>query len=111
MRIYLAALALSAATVHTACAAEQSSAAPAQHHLTVTGPREVIERFLALQGSHNPPLATSVIRPLDDGRVTAVVTLSAGQGDQSLLQTVREARAAGLSYQYADAGSNRLRRR
>jgi len=111
MRIHLAALAISVATTLPACAAEQETVATVPRDLTVTGPREGLERFLALQSSHSPPLATSAVIPLDNGRATVVVTLPAGRGGQELAQTTLEARAAGLSYEYADAGSARIRRR
>jgi hypothetical protein len=112
MRVYLAALALlSVATAPAASAAEQETVAATQRDLKVTGPREGLERFIALQSSHNPPLATSAVTPLDNGRATAVVTLSAGSSGQELLRTTREALAAGLSYEYADAGPIRIRRR
>ena len=111
MRVHLAALAISLATALPACAAEQEPIGTVQRDLTVTGPREGLERFIALQSSHSPPRATSAVTPLDNGRATVVVTLPAGHGRQELVQTTREARAAGLSYEYADAGSTRIRRR
>ena len=111
MRVYLATFALSVATAPTASAAEQETVATTHRDLTVTGPREGLERFIALQCSHNPPLATSAITTLDNGRATAVVTLAAGSGGQELLRTTREAIASGLSYEYADAGPTRIRRR
>jgi hypothetical protein len=111
MRIYLAALTLSLATAPTASAAEQETVATTQRDLTVTGPREGLERFIALQSSHNPPLAMSAVTPLDNGRAMVVVRLSAGHGGEELVRTTREALAAGLSYEYADAGPTRIRRR
>ena len=111
MRVRLLALAISLVTALPACAAERQPGAAAQRDLTVTGPREELERFVALQGSHTPPLATSPVTPLDNGRATAVVTLPAGYGGQQLVQITREALAAGLSYEYADAGAGRIRRR
>ena len=111
MRIRLLALALSLVTALPACAAEQESGAPAQRDLTVSGPREELERFVTLQGSHSPPLTASPVTTLDNGRASAVVTLPAGLDGQQLVQITREALAAGLSYEYADAGSPRMRRR
>jgi|SRR6478609_9311918 len=111
MRVHLVALAISVATTLPACAAEQEPAATRQRELTVTGPREGLERFVALQASRSPPLATSAVTPLDNGRATVVVTLPAGRGGQELIQTTREALAAGLSYEYADAWPSRTRRR
>jgi len=111
MPVRLLALALSLVTALPACAAGQELGATTQRDLTVSGPREQLERFVALQGSHSPPLATSPVTPLDNGRASAVVTLPAGHGGQELARATREALAAGLSYEYADAGSARIRRR
>ena len=111
MRVYLAALAVFVATASATCASPQTPVDTVQRDLRVTGPREGLERFVALQGSHSPPLATSAVTPLDNGRATAVVTIPAGLGVQELARTTSEARAAGLSYEYADAGPGRIRRR
>ena len=111
MRIYLAALALSVPTTLAAGASEQATVTTVHRDLTVSGPREGLERFVALQASRSPPLAVSTITSLANGRATAVVRFPAGYSGQELVRTTREALAAGLSYEYADAGSARIRRR
>lgn len=111
MRVYLVALAASVPAALTAGAWAQEAATTVQRDLTVTGPRGGLERFVALQNSRRPPLAVSRITPLDNGRATAVVTFPADRSGNQLVQTAREALAAGLSYEYADAPSIRTRRR
>src|SRR5689334_10027216 len=103
MRAYLAALVACALTALTVGASAQEPATRAQRDLTVSGPRAGLERFVALQNSRSPAPAVSAITSLDNGRATAVVSLPADYDSQQLVQTVKEARAAGLSYEYADA--------
>jgi len=105
MRSRHAVLVLAAAASLAACDREQDTVTT-ERHLAVTGPRDSLERFVRLQGSRRPPLAVSGIETLADGRATATVTVPAEFDGEELGHTTREALAAGLSYEFDEAGGS-----
>lgn len=67
--------------------------------LVVEGPQSSLERFANLQGSRSPALLVSEFTDLGEGRLEASMALPNDFGDKDLIQTTREALAAGLSYE------------
>lgn len=97
--------ALAACGAVSACSNNSDNKVTVSHnerHLTVTGAREGVERFVALQGSLRPRLPTSSIENVGDGQATARVMLPVTHSGADLVHTTREALAAGLSYEYED---------
>ena len=94
-----------AAASLSACGAEPTATSKRERTVAVAGPRDDVERFLRLQHTLRPPLETSPIRDLADGRVSAVVTLPADGTGEDLVHTTREALAAGLTYEFHDVSS------
>lgn len=97
--------ALAACGAVSACSDNTDNKVTASHserHLTVKGPRDGVERFVALQGSLRPRLPTSSIENVGDGQATARVMLPVTHSGADLVHTTREALAAGLSYEYED---------
>lgn len=95
--------ALAACGAVSACSNNSDNKVTVNHnerHLTVTGTRDAVERFVALQGSLRPRLPTSSIENVGDGQATARVMLPATHSGADLVHTTREALAAGLSYKY-----------
>jgi len=80
-------------------------------HLTVAGPQEGVKRFTKLQGSRRPALEVSAIKPLGGGRAEAKLTLPASYNGGDLVNTTREALAAGLEYEFEESRSVRARLR
>lgn len=67
--------------------------------LVVEGPQSSLERFANLQGSRRPALLVSEFTDLGEGRLEAAIALPNNFSDKDLVQTTREAVAAGLSYE------------
>ncbi|MBB3862412.1 hypothetical protein GGQ88_003712 [Novosphingobium hassiacum] len=72
----------------------------AEQHLMVAGPEDGVNRFAELQRSRRPTLVVSSVRPVGKGRVEAIVSLPAAFSSRELVQTTREALAAGLEYKF-----------
>jgi len=91
------------------CAATWGCSQPAttttttvERKLTVTGSREGVERFVALQGSLRPRIRTSTIKTLADGKASATAIIPISHTGKDVIHTTREALAAGLSYKFKD---------
>ena len=61
-------IALVASITFVSCSRSEQTVRMSNSHLTITGSKEDIERFTALQGSRRPTLAVSAIKLLRDGR-------------------------------------------
>ena len=104
MQLHRAILCGLAAVSLAACDRQQVSTTTTKvdRQLSVTGARDDVERFVALQRSLRPPLETAPVEQLADGRATAVVTIPADRTGKDLVHTTREALAAGLDYKLTD---------
>lgn len=97
-----------ASTSIMACEQESATSTNVERNLMVTGSREDVERFVRLQQALRPPLKTSPISDLSDGRASATVTIPADHTAEDVVHTQREALAAGLSYWFRDIRSNEM---
>ncbi len=73
-----------------------------QKELRVSGPEAGVRRFTTLQNSRRPALTVSELTFRVGEDATAVVSLPADYKSHELLQTTREALAAGLSYEFRE---------
>ena len=97
MRISPSAWIALAAIALAACGGKQETTV--ERHLTVTGPREAVERYVARQGSRRPVLAASDVTMLGDGRATATLVLPRAVDGGAVVRLSREALEGGLSYE------------
>ncbi len=98
---YVTLIALAACGAVSACT-EETTVSQIDRKMTVTGSHEGVERFVALQGSLRPRIATSNIEVLPDGRSSATAMIPVAHTGTDLVHTTREALAAGLSYKFED---------
>ena len=91
-----------AATLMSGCTAHEANDQAVHKQLIVTGSEAGVRRFVALQNSRRPTLPVSSITFEVGGPATAVVALPSGYSGRELVNTTREALAAGLSYKYEE---------
>jgi hypothetical protein len=75
-----------------------------QRHLTVSGPRAAIERFIALEEAGNPALLPSAVQSLPGDRSRVRFDIPADYGGDDLVGMTKAAVDAGLSYQLESGG-------
>jgi hypothetical protein len=84
------------------CAGSAKPTATVQKELRVIGPEAGVRRFTALQNSRRPALKVSELTFRVGQDATAVVRLPANYKGGELVQTTREALAAGLNYEFRE---------
>lgn len=94
-------IALAACGAVSACA-QETTVKDIDRKITVTGSHTGVQRFVALQKSLRPRIATSNIEILPDGRSSATATIPVTYSGSDIVHTTREALAACLSYRFED---------
>lgn len=94
-------IALAAFGAVSACT-QETTGSEIDRKITVTGSHAGVQRFVALQKSLRPRIATSNIEIRPDGRFSVTATIPVTYSGSDIVQTSREALAAGLSYQFED---------
>ena len=84
------------------CAGAAKPTKIVEKELRVFGPEEGVRRFTGLQNSRRPALAVSELTFRPGRDATATVRIPANYTGDELVQTTREALAAGLDYQYRE---------
>jgi hypothetical protein len=92
--------ALAASVMLAGCSGTEQTIREAKSKLTITGPRDGVERFAKLQGALRPAIAMSTIKLFGRNQAEAEVILPAGVNGPDIVHTTREALAAGLSYKF-----------
>ena len=92
--------ALAASAMLAGCSGTEHTIREAKNKLTITGPRDGVERFAKLQGGLRPAIAVTAIKPFGRNQAEAEVILPAGFNGQDIVHTTRKALAAGLSYKF-----------
>jgi hypothetical protein len=84
------------------CTASAKPTRTIHKELHVVGSEEGVRRFTALQNSRRPALAVSHLTFRVGQEATAVVSLPPSYNGKELVQTTREAIAAGLRYEFRE---------
>lgn len=92
--------ALAASAMLAGCRGSEQTSREAKSKLTITGPRDGVERFAKLQGALRPAIAISAIKPFGRNQAAAEVVLPASFSGQDIVHTTREVLAVGLSYKF-----------
>ena len=101
-RQYTAVACAFACMVLGGCSQDANERAKVERQLTVTGPKEGLDRFVKLQTTARPVVEVVDVKSLPNGQKVARMRIPVGYDGEDLIHTTREALAADLNYKFEE---------